>query len=563
LTTQTILHSQYAGDVAAVGKLTVLDCTFRDGGYYNNWEFDSELTRQYLQVMSDSKVDVVEIGFRLLPKSTFRGPFFYSTDDYLTSLSLPEGPQYGVMINAGEVIDWAADSADTIRQLFSKAVDSRISLVRIAAHFRDVEYLSPVIAALKELGYQIVVNLMQAAGRSESDLESAVKAIDAMKAVSVLYFADSLGNMDPQEVKRIASAIFNHWSGAVGFHAHNNRGYALMNALMAIEAGVTWIDGTVLGMGRGAGNVATERLLLELPGAFSSQYKAEAIFSLVIDRFEALRQKYNWGPSLLYHVAANYNIHPTYIQQIIADNRYSTDQIIAALDFLKESDTQFFSPSVLQEASETQAKGPNQIATQGTWDASNWCADREVLIIAPGPKSEPHLEAVASAARKRNWLVLVLNCNSKVAVDIVTAYVASNKSRVMIEARSYSQLARPLIIPKANFGEQLGDSLKDVEVWDYGLNVQASCFEVDSHSCQLYTPLVAFYALALATAGNASTIYLAGFDGYSVGTQSRNEMTQVFDSYQSKYPNRRLISLTPTNYPVEEGSVYAPFLPAN
>ena len=65
----------------AKNKLKILDCTFRDGGYYNNWNFDIDLINKYLKVMSDIKVDYVEIGFRSGEKKEFKGACAYSTDE--------------------------------------------------------------------------------------------------------------------------------------------------------------------------------------------------------------------------------------------------------------------------------------------------------------------------------------------------------------------------------------------------------------------------------------------------------------------------------------------------
>ena len=85
-------------------KLKVLDCTLRDGGYYNNWDFNESLVEKYLSAMSMAKVDIVEIGFRFLPQKKFLGKFAYSEDDFLNSISLPSTISYAVMINASDLI---------------------------------------------------------------------------------------------------------------------------------------------------------------------------------------------------------------------------------------------------------------------------------------------------------------------------------------------------------------------------------------------------------------------------------------------------------------------------
>ena len=69
-------------------KIKILDCSLRDGGYYNNWDFDNYLVENYLRCMKDAKVDIVEIGFRSLPSKDFKGPFYYSTENFLNNLNI-------------------------------------------------------------------------------------------------------------------------------------------------------------------------------------------------------------------------------------------------------------------------------------------------------------------------------------------------------------------------------------------------------------------------------------------------------------------------------------------
>ena len=88
----------------AKNKLKILDCTFRDGGYYNNWDFDINLINKYLKVMSDIKVDYVEIGFRSGEKKEFKGACAYSTDEFLNNLKIPKNLKIAVMINGSELI---------------------------------------------------------------------------------------------------------------------------------------------------------------------------------------------------------------------------------------------------------------------------------------------------------------------------------------------------------------------------------------------------------------------------------------------------------------------------
>ena len=112
-----------------LNKLTVLDCTFRDGGYYCDWSFHPTLIKKYLAAMEDSRVDIVEIGFRFMPKSRLLGPFAYTSDDFLKTLSLPKGINYSVMINASDLINFDGNIGSAVNLLFSDKSESSKSLI--------------------------------------------------------------------------------------------------------------------------------------------------------------------------------------------------------------------------------------------------------------------------------------------------------------------------------------------------------------------------------------------------------------------------------------------------
>ena len=109
-------------------NVKILDCTLRDGGYYNKWDFDQDTVSRYLKAVKASLVDVVELGFRSLPKSTFMGPFAYTTDEFINQLDLPEGPIYGVMINGSEFIG----NSELSKSLFSLHSCNCISSIHFA-----------------------------------------------------------------------------------------------------------------------------------------------------------------------------------------------------------------------------------------------------------------------------------------------------------------------------------------------------------------------------------------------------------------------------------------------
>jgi hypothetical protein len=93
-----------------------LDCTLRDGGYYNSWRFSDDLVANYLSAVSRAGVDFVEIGFRNFPQPSFVGPYAYSTDDFLETLPILDDLNIGLMIDAKTVLNshgWSANGGSS------------------------------------------------------------------------------------------------------------------------------------------------------------------------------------------------------------------------------------------------------------------------------------------------------------------------------------------------------------------------------------------------------------------------------------------------------------------
>ncbi|MFC1626507.1 hypothetical protein ACFL19_02250, partial [Pseudomonadota bacterium] len=232
-------------------KPMILDCTLRDGGYYGDWDFDKETVRKYLAAMATAKVDIIEIGFRFLPQNTFFGPFAYSTDEYLSSLPLPPELSIAVMVNANELLAYPDGIEPAVDRLFGPCDHSPVDIVRLAIHIKDLPACRELAVSLKRLGYQVAVNLMKTGGLSGNELGHLAAQVTKWGMVDILYFADSFGNLNPEDVQNMVYALQKEWAGAIGIHTHDNKGQALANCVAAIEAGVTFVDSTVLGMGRG------------------------------------------------------------------------------------------------------------------------------------------------------------------------------------------------------------------------------------------------------------------------------------------------------------------------
>ena len=126
--------------------------------------------------------------------------------------------------------------------------------------------------------------------------------------IDVFYIADSLGTLNDNSLLNILDCIRSNWHGEIGLHAHDNMEKALSNSLTAINNGVTWIDSTVNGMGRGPGNVKTELALIALSKYRDKKFDIRRVIELLEKHFAELKTKHKWGTNPYYAVVDGKNI---------------------------------------------------------------------------------------------------------------------------------------------------------------------------------------------------------------------------------------------------------------
>ncbi|WP_311946894.1 aldolase catalytic domain-containing protein [Halomonas piscis] len=532
-------------------NLMFLDCTFRDGGYYNAWDFSPELIHQYLDAMQAAGVDVVELGFRTLKKQGFQGPCAFTTDEFIRSLTIPAGLTVGVMVNGNELVG-EVPQQEALERLFPNAsAESPVDLVRIACHVHEFEKALPAVTWLKERGYQVGFNLMQVADRTEEEVKALARLAKAYP-MDALYFADSMGSMNPDQAAQIIQWFRSEWKGPMGIHTHDNLGLALSNTLRALDEGVTWVDSTVTGMGRGPGNARTEELAIEIAERRGKPTNMVPLMVLLREHFKPMQAHYGWGTNPYYYLAGKYGIHPTYIQEMLSDSRYSEEDVLAVIEHLRVEGGKKFSLNTLDAARHFYRGEP-----KGQWSPKERFAGREVLLLGTGPGVARHREALERYIRAHKPLVLALNTQSAIGAELIDLRVACHPVRLLADCDAHTRLPQPLITPYSMLPADVRDSLTGKEILDFGLNVQAERFEFAESHCIVPTSMVVAYALAVATSGKSIKILMAGFDGYGAGDLRNLEMNELLEVYSNSKGSTPLVSLTPTHYRVEISSVYA------
>ena len=210
-------------------KSRILDCTLRDGGYYNKWNFSRTFLYDYLKLMSIFEVDWVEIGFRKNIVNKTYGDFVRSDDGFLDKIHVPKNLRLCVMIDLSDFK--TINDIKRLKKNFKQSEKSKVSMVRIATSFEDLIYLSSVVKILKKKNYIVCVNLMKFTLLKNKQLIFFFK-----KALNIgcdfFYLADSFGNLRPNKIKKICLELKknNIDLSKFGYHGHNNLNLAFKNA---------------------------------------------------------------------------------------------------------------------------------------------------------------------------------------------------------------------------------------------------------------------------------------------------------------------------------------------
>lgn len=530
-------------------ELTLLDCTLRDGGYYNNWDFSKDLVNDYLKAISDSGIKYVEIGFRSLKENKLNGPNFFSRDNYIDILNIPKSLNIGVMINISEIISSTENYKKILGKLFQDQKKSKIKFIRLATHFSEVSEAVKICKILKMKKFKVIINLMQITSQSENDIIAAVKKIKEAKP-NVLYFADSLGAMNAEDVSKYIKAIKTQWNGEIGIHTHNSLGKAVSNSISAIENGATWIDSTVTGMGRGPGNSETEYILIEMSKFSKKKYNLLPITKIINKYFEPLKTRYKWGPNPFYYLAGKHGIHPTYIQEML-NIKMDEDEIFGAIEQLKNKDGNKYDVNLVKSEFQKPIK-----LNKGNWYPKNKLKNKEILLLSSGPKLYEFKKEIEKFIIKKKPYVLALNTQVKINKKLIDLHVACNPLKLMTEVNQYKNIKSPLVVPVSLLSNQIRKKLKKIKIFNFGVGLKDGSFKFYKSCSNIPKLYTVAYALSIVASGKARKVYLAGFDGYQKNDRRLKIIDEIFQNYSKTKGAPSVTAITPSIYNIQKKSIY-------
>lgn len=284
-------------------QIKVVDCTIRDGGLMNNHAFDDHLVREVYRALSGSGVDYMEIGYKnsrklFSPKEFGAWKFCDDEDIKRVTDGIESSTKISVMVDVGRV---------EIEDVKPKK-ESPVDMIRVASYVKEIDKAIHLVNHFAEKGYETTVNIMAISRALDNELTEAFHQLEEESEAKVIYIVDSFGALYQETteflIKKAKSIIK---TKEVGMHAHNNQQLAFANTIEAIIHNANYLDGTIYGLGRAAGNCPLELLIGFLK---NPKFDIRPILDIISKEFIPLREKMEWGYVIPYAITGMLDEHP-------------------------------------------------------------------------------------------------------------------------------------------------------------------------------------------------------------------------------------------------------------
>lgn len=387
-----------------MNKVHILDCTLRDGGYCNEWDFGFANTKKIINGLVEADVEIVECGF-ITNKVSYDSNVTKFTNFEQISAVIPskrEGKIFVAMMNYGEY------DVNDIPAYDGTSIDG----IRVAFHKKNMNEAIELCKAIKDKGYMVFVQAMVSLSYTDEEFLSLIKSVNEFEPYA-FYIVDSFGMMKGKDLTRLFYMIEhnlkeNIW---IGFHSHNNMQLAYSNAqsLTTIQTSRNLIiDSSIFGMGRGAGNLNTELFLEYLNDNADKNYKLKPILNLIDCIINEFYQKNYWGYSLPNYISAAHNAHPNYAGYLDDKKTLTIEAMNEIFDMMDEEKKTSYDKKYIEDLYlQYMERGKIQDEHKAELDAR--LNGKKILLIGPGKSSFEEKDKIVKFASKPDVEVLTVN----------------------------------------------------------------------------------------------------------------------------------------------------------
>lgn len=476
----------------------LLDCTLRDGAYLIDKEFGSGNIHGIIQGLVKARIDCIEIGF--FQDDGFGDGKTIYRNSAEAARYVPKDKQ-GCMFTV--LADFSRYSVDNLDERREDSIDA----VRECFFKHERSEAIEVCRRIKEKGYKLFVQPVDILGYTDIELIEFIHQVNGLEPYC-LSIVDTFGSMFQEDLHRVFE-IINHNlipTCRVGFHSHNNM--QLSNALSQEFIRMTYgkrevvVDGTISGMGRGAGNTPTELIAQYMVSQLSYNYDMDALLDIIDSYMDNIRSRCSWGYSTPYFVAGCYGAHVNNVAYLTKKNSIRSKDIRYILNKVGADSRKRYDYDLLEKTyMESMAADIDDSAAMG--HLSYILTGQDVLLLAPGSSVAAQQDAIRAFVDDKGPVVVSINfIHEAISSDYV--YVSNVKRYTWLRNQQAFVLHKKIIA--SNIKQCPEDATE--YIISFPKLVKCGWEHMDNSIIMLLRLLDMF---------DVRSIAIAGFDGYSFG----------------------------------------------
>lgn len=478
-----------------MNSVKVLDVTLRDGGCVVDFNFGQQYMDSILNSLELSGVDIVELGYIDSTKGTKSGRTQF-IDEKAISGSLLKSKKPGMTYVA--MFDFGKFDPNEL----SPRSDSGIDGLRIAFHKKDRFNMISAAKAVLEKGYQLYIQPMTIMRYSDQELLELIETVNKeLGGATAFYIVDSFGEMRMNDLNRVAHLVDKNLAPQIcmGFHSHNNLQLSYSNAVTLLQffsSRNLIIDSSILGMGKGAGNLNTELFLEHLNLYYGKKYAISPLLEVIDKVVNTIRSEFYWGYSIEYYLSSVNHCTPSYAAHFYKKHMLPVEQVAELLSLIAEEKKISFDKAYAEQLYLTYNARRHANDDKAIEALTRIISGRRVLLLAPGKRLIDAEAEINELTKSEDVITISLNAFDRFDSD----YVLTTR----IDAFNDAVSANKSIITTSGVTDNAADN---VYILDYKRWVNVDNGVNDSSG---------IVALKLVSSCGAKEIMLAGFDGFSV-----------------------------------------------
>lgn len=478
-------------------SIKVIDVTLRDGGCVNDFNFGQNDMDSILNSLHQSNVDIIELGYINESKGSECGRTQFCDEQAIRNSLLRNkkvGTEYVAMIDYGTF---------DMEQL-NPRTDADIDGIRFAFHKKNAKDIADIGKIVVEKGYKFFIQPMLTMRYTDSELLELIEIVNCfLPNASGFYIVDSFGEMRHNDVIRMLNLVDHNLKKdiPIGFHSHNNIQMSYANAISVLQFPTTrdlFIDSSIMGMGKGAGNLNSELLLEHLNLYYFGNYDISPMLSAIDTVLNRIKYEFYWGYSAEYYLSAVNSCTPTYAQHFYQKHMLPIEQISELLgrisDDKKLSFDKTYADALFHEYTIRDIDDTEDIK-----ELYSILSGKKVLLLAPGKSSDTEKEKIIDFIKNEQIIVISINTTHK-QIDSDFIFIANGK-----RFKNYSEMLtakdKALLIYTSNIHVKQKENTFLINYSDY------ICLNKDIESNS------GMMALNLLSKLKVSEVILAGFDG--------------------------------------------------